>query len=258
MRTTSMFAVLLHFLVPLFCFQTAHSAQPSKEMSANQQTSPQTAHTVERDVKIHLHYLLYLPKDYQQKEAWPLLLFLHGAGERGDNLKLVKKHGPPKLIEAGKSFPFVIVSPQCPDSKWWEPVSLTGLLDEIVEKYKIDKDHVYITGLSMGGFGTWSLASYTPKRFAAIVPICGGGEAIAARYLPHLPAWVFHGAKDSVVPLSRSQVMVDALKQAGGNVKFTIYPNAGHDAWTETYNNPELYEWLLKQKRDGDEKKGIQ
>ena len=109
------------------------------------------------------------------------MLFLHGAGERGNDLNLVKKHGPPRLVEEGKSFPFVIVSPQCPENHWWEPVALTGLLDEIVEKYKIDKDRIYVTGLSMGGFGTWSLAAYSPKRFAAIVPICGGGEAVAAK-----------------------------------------------------------------------------
>ncbi len=228
----------------------AYADEPSTNAPAATATaSLETAHALERDVKVRLQYLLYLPKDYDKKEAWPLMLFLHGAGERGDNLDLVKKHGPPKLIEEGKSFPFVVVSPQCPENQWWEPVALTALLDETVEKYKIDKDRIYVTGLSMGGFGTWSLAAYAPKRFAAIVPICGGGEAIAARYLPHVPTWVFHGAKDPVVPLSRSEAMVDALKQAGGNVKFTVYPNAGHDAWTETYANPKLYDWLLEQKR---------
>ena len=126
---------------------------------------------------------------------------------------------------------------------------MSALLDEIVEKYKIDKDRIYVTGLSMGGFGTWSLAAYSPKRFAAIVPVCGGGEPIMARILPHVPAWVFHGAKDPVVPIARSEAMVDALRQAGGNVKFTVYPNAGHDAWTETYADPKLYDWLLEQKR---------
>jgi predicted peptidase len=216
----------------------------------------QTHRTLERNVKVRLQYLLYLPEDYAKKDSWPLVLFLHGAGERGGDLELIKKHGPPKLIENGMSFPFVVVSPQCPEDKWWEPVALTALLDEIVEKYKIDQDRIYLTGLSMGGFGAWSLAAYTPKRFAALVPICGGGEPVAAKYLPHVntPTWVFHGAKDPVVPLSRSEAMVDALKQAGGNVKFTVYPNAGHDAWTETYANPKLYEWLLEQKRSANGK----
>jgi predicted peptidase len=204
-----------------------------------------------RAVKVSMKYLLYLPKDYQQKESWPLLLFLHGAGERGDNLELVKKHGPPKLIASGKQFPFLVVSPQCPERRWWEPMELAALLDEIVEKYKVDKDRIYVTGLSMGGFGTWSLAAYQPRRFAAIAPICGGGEPLVTMLLPHVPAWVFHGAKDPVVPLARSEKMVDALKKVGGEVKFTVYPEAGHDAWTETYANPELYDWLLKHKRGG-------
>jgi predicted peptidase len=211
----------------------------------------QTAQSLDRDLKVHLHYLLYLPKDYDAKEAWPLVLFLHGAGERGDDLNIVKKHGPPKLVNEGKEFPFVLVSPQCPSNRWWEPVELSALLDEIVEKQKIDKNRIYLTGLSMGGFGTWALAAYSPKRFAALVPICGGGEPIKTKLLPHVPTWVFHGAKDPVVPLARSEAMVDALKQAGGNVQFTVYPDAAHDCWTETYNNPKLYEWLLQQKRSG-------
>ncbi len=202
-----------------------------------------------RTVKVTMKYLLYLPKDYQQKDSWPLLLFLHGAGERGDDLELVKKHGPPKLIASGKDFPFIVVSPQCPQERWWEPGELATLVDEIVEKQKVDKERIYVTGLSMGGFGTWSLAAYQPKRFAAIVPICGGGEPFTTMLLAHVPAWVFHGAKDPVVPLERSEKMVEAMKKFGGNVKFTVYPEAGHDAWTETYANPQLYQWLLQQKR---------
>jgi predicted peptidase len=128
-------------------------------------------------------------------------------------------------------------------------MELTVLLDNIVARYKVDEDRIYVTGLSMGGFGTWSLASRTPNRFAAIVPICGGGEAYWARRFAHLPIWVFHGAKDPVVPLQRSEAMVDALRQRGGNVQLTVYPDAGHDAWSETYDNPKLYEWLLRQRR---------
>ena len=123
----------------------------------------------------------------RQKDSWPLMLFLHGAGERGDDLELVKKHGPPKLIEAGKDFPFIVVSPQCPQGRWWEPVELATLLDEIVEKQKVDKDRIYVTGLSMGGFGTWSLAAFQPGRFAAIVPICGGGEPLVSCCCPAFP-----------------------------------------------------------------------
>ena len=200
-------------------------------------------------VPIEINYLLYLPKDYANQESWPLLVFLHGSGERGDNLDLVKKHGPPKLIAEGKDFPFIVASPPCPKGKSWEPVELIALLDELGSKYKVDADRVYITGLSMGGFGTWRLAAVAPERLAAIVPICGGGESFTTRSFASLPVWAFHGAKDGAVPLERSQVMIDALKKNGGNPKFTIYPDAEHDSWTETYANPELYEWLLAQKR---------
>ena len=141
----------------------------------------QEAQKLDRSIKVTLGYLLYLPKDYAQKDSWPLMLFLHGAGERGNDLQRVKLHGPPKLIAADKEFPFIVVSPQCPKDRWWEPFELTALLDEIVERHKVDQDRIYVTGLSMGGFGTWSLAAYTPDRFAALVPICGGGEAYAAK-----------------------------------------------------------------------------
>lgn len=200
-------------------------------------------------VEVQMSYLLYLPPDYEQQESWPLLLFLHGSGERGDDLELVKKHGPPKLIAAGKDFPFIVVSPQCPNDRRWEPIELVALLDDLSDKYKVDHDRIYVTGLSMGGFGTWQLASYVPDRLAAIAPICGGGEKYWAKQFAHLPVWAFHGAKDTAVPLERSQAMVDELTENGGNPKLTVYPEAGHDSWTETYDNPELYTWLLEQRR---------
>jgi predicted peptidase len=208
--------------------------------------------------KVSLKYLLYLPKGYGEKkdQKWPLMLFLHGAGERGDDLSLVKKHGPPKLIDQGKEFPFIVVSPQCPISSWWpeEVDALTALLDEVQSKYAVDADRVYLTGLSMGGFGTWTLATRYPERFAAIAPICGGGDRYLVNRLKNVPAWVFHGEKDTTVPIQASKDMVDALKRAGGTVQFTTYPEAGHDSWTETYNNPELYKWFLSHHR-GEEKK---
>jgi len=213
----------------------------------------QTEQSMERKVVriVRANYLLYLPKGYgKEKKAWPLMLFLHGAGERGTALALVKKHGPPKLVEKGREFPFILVSPQCPHGAWWDMDVLTGLLDEIAEKYTVDADRVYVTGLSMGGYGTWSLASRHPGRFAGIVPICGGGNAHTARRMKDIPTWVFHGGKDPVVPTSQSQRMVDAMKRAGAkDVKLTIYPDAGHDSWTKAYEDPELYKWLLRQKR---------
>ena len=201
-------AVLLLFSVGCTTLAT------SKDVAQQPQSFKQKiTKTVEAD------YLLYLPEDYAaSQKKWPLILFLHGAGERGDNLSKVEVHGPPKLVNEGKTFPFVIVSPQCPENEWWssgkEIDTLSALLDHIVANYRIDKDRIYITGLSMGGFGTWRLACEYPDRFAAIAPICGKGEPFAARAIPHLPVWVFHGAKDSVVPIQASQEMVDALKKS--------------------------------------------
>ncbi len=127
--------------------------------------------------------------------------------------------------------------------------SLAALLDDVCRRYAVDEGRLYVTGLSMGGYGTWSLAARQPDRFAAIAPICGGGDPQAAAGFAQVPAWVFHGAKDNVVPLERSEEMVQALRDAGAEVRFTVYPDADHDSWTETYANPELYEWLLSHDR---------
>ena len=208
-------------------------------------------------VTVTRHYLLYLPKDYGtgQDERWPLVLFLHGSGERGDDTRLVTNQGLPKLVEEGHDFPFLLVSPQCPERGWWTTeeniVALAVLLDEIEQNYAIDPDRVYVTGLSMGGYGAWALATAYPRRFAAIVPICGGGDPAAVCALRHVPAWVFHGEDDDMVPLHKARVMVEALQACGGNVRFTTYPGVGHDSWTRTYANPELYHWLLDQRRNG-------
>ncbi|MDH7604155.1 MAG: prolyl oligopeptidase family serine peptidase [Melioribacter sp.] len=196
---------------------------------------------------VNINYLLYLPKDYELRDKFPLLLFLHGAGERGNDLQLVKKHGPPKLIEEGKEFPFIVVSPQCSLNKRWDTEDLIALLDYLIENYKVDKNRIYVTGLSMGGNGTWRLAAEIPDRLAAIIPICGWGDPFAVCMIGKLPVWAFHGAKDQVVPVSASEELVERLKSCGGDVKFTVYPEANHDSWTETYNNPEIYEWLLNQ-----------
>jgi predicted peptidase len=213
----------------------------------------QQPRTLEADVRVSMNYLLHLPTGYENQESWPLILFLHGAGERGDDIELVKKHGPPKLVSEGNDFPFIIVSPQCPKERWWQPTELSALLDEIVKQHRVDENRIYVTGLSMGGFGTWSLAFYSPDRFAAIAPICGGGEAYWAKRFKKLPAWIFHGAKDTGVPLERSESMMAAMQKEEGDVRLTVYPEAGHDSWTETYNNPKLYEWFLEHRRVKDQ-----
>lgn len=199
-------------------------------------------------VKVKLSYLLFLPEGYGQRDqAWPLVLFLHGAG---DNLARLKRSGLPRQIEQKPShYPFIMVTPQSP-GRGWDAKALMALVDDVAARYQVDQDRIYVTGLSMGGFGTWTLAAAFPHRVAAIVPICGGGNPADAKKLKDLPMWVFHGAKDSVVPASRSEAMVKALKEAGASqIQFTLYPEAGHDAWTATYKNPEVWEWLLKQKR---------
>lgn len=213
--------------------------------------------TMSRKVDVKLNYLLYLPKDYSTDKAWPLIVFLHGAGERGGcNLELLKKNGLPKLVAEGQDFEFIIVSPQCPEGKWWVGLDdrVIALIDEVAEKYNVNKDRVYLTGLSMGGYGTWSIAAGYPERFAAIAPICGGGLPFLAGNLKNVPVWAFHGEQDNVVPLGQSQQMVDAVNAAGGQAKLTVYPEAGHDSWTQTYANPDLYTWLLSHTRSKNKK----
>jgi predicted peptidase len=194
-------------------------------------------------------YLLFLPQGYEKsKETWPLILFLHGSGESGTNLAKVKKHGPPKFVETDPGFPFILVSPQSP-GHGWNNGTLMALLDDVASHYRVDPRRIYLTGLSMGGYGTWSLAAAHPERFAAIVPVSGGGKTDDAQKLAALPIWAFHGAKDPTVPVERSREMVEAVRAAGGHVNYTEYPEAKHDCWTETYTNAELYKWLLAQKR---------
>ena len=200
---------------------------------------------------VPLRYLVHLPPGAKAGEAkrWPTILFLHGAGERGDDLKLVGIHGPPKIVKTRTDFPFIVISPQCPKGEWWTPPRLSDLLDEATSKYPIDPDRLYLTGLSMGGYGSWRLACEYPGRFAAVVPICGGGDPRDVARINDVPIWAFHGAKDGVVPVSRSEEMVAALRKSGGRVRLTVYPDANHDSWTATYDNPALCDWLLEQRR---------
>lgn len=201
--------------------------------------------------KTTLNYLLWLPHDYKKdkKKAFPLLIFLHGSGERGDSLELVKMHGPPSIVENRSDFPFITVSPQCPKGKRWNHEDLQLLLEKVKSKYRIDPSRVYLTGLSMGGFGTWNWACNYPDQFAAIAPICGGGDIQFADALKNTPVWAFHGEADPVVPVKRTIEMVEAVNAKGGSARMTIYPEVGHDSWENAYNDPELYKWLLAQIR---------
>lgn len=208
-----------------------------------------------------LNYLEYLPKDYKvdRNKRWPLMLFLHGSGERGADVQLVAKHGPFKLVREGREFPFIIIAPQCPLGQHWQVEPLMQLVDEAEKKFRVDPTRIYVTGLSMGGFATWALGVNHPEKFAAIIPICGGGSVadIVMSSIDHsedlksLPIWAFHGGKDPVVPVSASEETVKLLKGKGvRDIKLTIYPDALHDSWTQTYENPEIYDWLLQHQRE--------
>lgn len=206
-----------------------------------------------------VRYWLFLPTDYeQQAEAGgaPLLLFLHGAGERGDTpeeINKVKVHGPPRLLdipEFAKKCPCITISPQCKNGYAWSPAQLMLLLDHIEKNYKIDTSRIYVTGISMGGFGTWMCVNESPNRFAAAAPICGGAKLEWAEKMIKTSIWTFHGDKDSAVPFQGTQRMVEAVRKAGGkNILFTAYEGVDHDSWTQTYANPLLYDWMFQQKR---------
>jgi len=220
-------------------------------------SAQQTANNFQATVQLEVayKYLLFLPENQENAidGLSPMIVFLHGSGERGDKLDLVKKHGPPKLVEENKDFPFIVISPQCPSGERWDPIALEALITEMIHKHPVDPNRIYLTGLSMGGYGTWDLALRNPTMFAAIAPICGGDhmDAYQVYKIKDLPIWVFHGALDQAVPIGNSVTIVNALKKIDNRVKFTVYPEAGHDSWTETYNNPELYQWFLYNQLSG-------
>jgi predicted peptidase len=201
-------------------------------------------------IDVQSDYLLYLPKGYgSDGKEWPLALFLHGSGERGKDLELVKRHGPPMLVAEGMEFPFILVSPQCPGDEYWSAPTLKALIDHLLGRYDVDRSRIYLTGLSRGGVGTWNTAIAYPDLFAAIVPICAWGDPSGVSVLKHVPTWAFHGRKDTTIAFERGEAMVKGLQEAGGNVRLTAYPEAGHDCWIETYANPDLYTWMLKQRK---------
>ena len=198
---------------------------------------------------VQLDYLLYLPPGYDRDSAqpWPLILFLHGAGERGSDTELLKRNGLPQYLDSGNDLPFIVVSPQCPaDSHWTLHIeALNALLGAVAAHYRVDENRIYLTGMSLGGAGAWMLAAAHPERFAAVAPICGRMVPLPLSRLKNLPIWAFHGDADEIIPVSDTRRTVDALKTIGANVKMTIYPGVGHDAWTQTHRNPELYDWFL-------------
>ena len=215
-----------------------------------------------------LRYRLLKPVDYDPTEKYPLVIFLHGAGERGDDNTAQLKHGMRDfcLPERREEFPCYVLAPQCPtDEKWadvdWrldhvelpEKISAPAqlvmeLVDLMLEKAAIDKNRIYVTGLSMGGYGSWDLIYRRPNFFAAALPICGGADPATAEAIQHVPIWCFHGAKDRAVKVEFSRDIIAALEKAGAEPKYTEYPEAGHDSWTATYANQEIYDWMFSQR----------
>lgn len=231
--------VILAFVAPMVM---AEDAAPGKQVETSLSTSDGGS----------ISYLLYLPGNYDPaKDALPLVLFLHGRGESNGPLSIVAKWGPPLMAAKGEELPFILVSPQCPrEDSWSSPAQqkrLVELLDHVTASHKVEPTRVYLTGLSMGGYGSWRLAADHPDRFAAVVPVCGGGKPEDAQKLKALPIWVFHGDKDSAVPIAKSIEMVDAIKAAGSEkIRFTTLEHIGHNSWSAAYATPELYEWMLR------------
>lgn len=216
-----------------------------------------------------LKYRLLKPKDYDANKKYPLVIFFHGAGERGsDNTKqLVHGMGNFASDEVREKYPAFVVAPQCPEGKQWvnvpwseskhtmtkepaEPMQLSlELIASLQKEFSIDSSRLYVTGLSMGGFGTWDIIQRQPEMFAAAAPICGGGDVGGAKTIAKLPIWVFHGDQDEAVKTQRSRDMVAALKAAGGEPKYTEYEKTGHNSWGPTYSDPKFYAWLFAQQK---------
>ena len=195
----------------------------------------------------HVNYLLYVPQSYTQSPSadWPLILFLHGSEQRGDDPALLDDMALLAFAKEAGDFPFVAVIPQCPRNTYWPPRIVKKVLDSVETMLRIDRDRVYLTGFSMGGFGTWQTAAAFPRTFAAIAPICGLSDLPDVPRLTGTPIWAFHGAQDANSPVAESRKMIDTLRRSGTDARLTVYPDLAHDCWTITYRDSRLYLWFL-------------
>lgn len=224
--------------------RTAHTAPPPAPPVAEGQlphTAPAGGYP----------YLLFVPRGYNTatKANWPVIVFLHGSGESGSDLDKVKVHGPPQIVSDDVDFPFIVVSPQAPAPTGWDPAMLDKTLDAALAGLRADPDRIYLTGLSMGGIGTWAWAEANPGRFAAIAPVAARGDASKACTLANLPIWDFHGDSDPVVPVMGDIAMVQAVRACGGEPRMSILPNTGHNSWDAAYADQGLYMWFLHHRR---------
>lgn len=199
-------------------------------------------------------YVVFIPHGYDGSKPYPVILFLHGAGETKGGSKMPAEVGiGPAIKKQEKDFGFITIIPQA-ETRGWQATGPNAqralkMLDEVMAAYKTDPKRVYLTGLSMGGYGTWSLAAAEPNRWAAIVPVCGGGNPQDAEKFKQIPCWAFHGDKDAAVKVERSREMIEALKKAGAEPKYTEYPGVGHNSWDAAYGTPELWTWLAQQSK---------
>ena len=200
------------------------------------------------DSALAAEYLLYLPE--HGEAPWPLVVFLHGSGQRGTNPNVLREWGP-FLYLKHTSLPAIVASPQCLPTHQWEPAAVMQFVDLLSEQYQVERKRIYVVGCSMGGYGAWRVAAAYPTRFAAIAPICGGGQPEDAEVLADLPIWAFHGDKDEVVPVTESERMVEAVRAAGGTPKLTVLPGAGHGICHAVCTRADLWRWLLRQRASG-------
>ena len=209
------------------------------------------------------------PETLDKSKTYPLVLFLHGAGERGDDNTAQLKHGVMPILEGAKKIgvPCFLIAPQCPTGRWWAPINretmrlnaadkpnslldaVLALVDDTIKTQPVDAKRFYVTGLSMGGYATWDLLGRVPARIAAAMPICGGGDPSLAAKFKDVPVWAFHGKDDPTVPVKSTKDMIAAMTQAGGKPKATYYPGVGHNSWTRAYDDPEVIRWLFGQRR---------
>lgn len=214
-------------------------------------------------------YRYFAPAKLQPGKTFPLVLFLHGSGERGSDNTAQLRHGVNPILAGAKKLgePCFLIAPQCPADQWWAPIdfksmrlsaadqpnakleALLALVDQTMKNQPVDRKRFYVTGLSMGGYGTWDLLGRAPEKIAAAVPICGGGDPSLAARFKDVPIFAFHGEKDSEVPVAATRNMIAALKRAGGNPKVTYYPGVDHVSWTMTYDNPAVIRWMFAQRR---------
>ena len=250
LRLLTLFAACA-IVLPGFAQTKADKPAPKPFVAPATKLPPTAKKFTTADGKESLDYLVYLPADYDKDKAkqWTLVVFLHGAGERGSDVQAVRKTGLTQTIEQRGAIPYVMVAPQCPANAWWNAGTLDKFLDQVLADYRVDKKRVVLTGLSMGGFGTWNWGVEHPERFAGLAPICGGGKADKIAALKGMPIWAFHGDADPIVKLTAGQTMVDAAKAAGADVKFTVYPGVGHNSWGKAYAEPELEAWILARKK---------